>query len=186
MNEPLRNLELLWPAEFYKNSILFLWHFSGLGQKGKGEYLIIGEHLLVPTSSTSYQRRQRRTNVVNVLPTSSTLSPPRLLLAMWRLPTSIRSTDNVKLLGCWLSGRFRRQKSEVRIQSLVVLFSIDCIKDCVEKTKIKIDREPWSIGYGRRLISWRLWVRISALYTGWTFFTYICCKNCKVCLKSWK
>ena len=173
MNEPLRNLELLWPAEFYKNSILFLWHFSGLGQKGKGEYLIIGEHLLVPTSSTSYQRRQH-------------CPPPRLLLAMWRLPTSIRSTDNVKLLGCWLSGRFRRQKSEVRIQSLVVLCSIDCIKDCVQKTKIKIDREPWSIGYGRRLMSWRLWVWISALYTGWTFFTYICCKNCKVCLKSWK
>ena len=30
----------------------------------------------------------------------------------------------------------------------------------------------------------RLWVRISAPFTGWTFFTYICCKNCNdVCLK---
>ena len=29
----------------------------------------------------------------------------------------------------------------------------------------------------------RSWVRILALYTGWTFFTLICCKNCIVCLK---
>ena len=28
------------------------------------------------------------------------------------------------------------------------------------------------------------WVQIPALYTGWTFFTIICCKNCNdVCLK---
>ena len=26
-------------------------------------------------------------------------------------------------------------------------------------------------------------VRIPAPYTGWTFFTLICCKNCIVCLK---
>ena len=37
-------------------------------------------------------------------------------------------------------------------------------------------REHWSIGYGRRLIVWRPWVRIPAPYTGWTFFTLICCK----------
>ena len=30
----------------------------------------------------------------------------------------------------------------------------------------------------------RLWVRITAPYTGCTFFTYICCINCNdVCLK---
>ena len=28
--------------------------------------------------------------------------------------------------------------------------------------------EPWSSGYGRRLMYWRSWVRISALYSGWT------------------
>ena len=44
--------------------------------------------------------------------------------------------------------------------------------------------EPWPSGYGKRLMFQRLWVRILALYTGWTFFTYICCKNCNdVCLK---
>ena len=45
-------------------------------------------------------------------------------------------------------------------------------------------REPWSSGFGKRLTFQRLWVRIPAPYTGWTFFTYICCKNCNdVCLK---
>ena len=29
----------------------------------------------------------------------------------------------------------------------------------------------------------RLWVRIPATYTGWTFFTFICCKKCNICLK---
>ena len=44
-------------------------------------------------------------------------------------------------------------------------------------------REPWSSGYGRRLISRRSWVQIPAQYTGWKFFTYMCCKNCNdVCL----
>ena len=43
--------------------------------------------------------------------------------------------------------------------------------------------EPRSSGYGKRLKFQRSWVRFSALYTGWTFFTFICCKNCKVCLK---
>ena len=29
----------------------------------------------------------------------------------------------------------------------------------------------------------RSWVRISAPYTGWTFFTLICWQNCNVCLE---
>ena len=33
----------------------------------------------------------------------------------------------------------------------------------------------------------RLWVRIPAPYTGWIFFTFICCKNCvNICLKRLK
>ena len=47
----------------------------------------------------------------------------------------------------------------------------------IGKTK-QIDCQPWSSGYGRRLIFWSLWDRIPAPYTGWTFFTHICCKNC--------
>ena len=38
-----------------------------------------------------------------------------------------------------------------------------------------------SSGYGRRLLVQRSWVQISAQYTEWTFFTFICCKNCIVC-----
>ena len=41
--------------------------------------------------------------------------------------------------------------------------------------------EPWSRGNGRRLVF--QWVRIPALCTGWTFFPFLCCKNCNVCLK---
>ena len=42
-------------------------------------------------------------------------------------------------------------------------------------------QEPWPSCKGKRLAFRRLWVRIPAPYTGWTFFTY--CKNCNVCLK---
>ena len=45
-------------------------------------------------------------------------------------------------------------------------------------------REPWSSGNGRRLMLQRSLVRIPAPYTGWIFFTFICCKNCcDFCLK---
>ena len=33
-------------------------------------------------------------------------------------------------------------------------------------------------GYGRRLMFRRLWVPIPGPHTGWTFFTFICCKHC--------
>ena len=32
----------------------------------------------------------------------------------------------------------------------------------------------------------RLWVQIPPPFTGWTFFTNICSKNCNVCLKRQK
>ena len=53
--------------------------------------------------------------------------------------------------------------------------------------KLFLGREPWSSGYGRRLMFRRSGVQIPAPYTGWTFFTYILCKNCNdVCLKRQK
>ena len=33
-----------------------------------------------------------------------------------------------------------------------------------------LGQEPWSSGYGRRLMFKRSWVQIPAQYTGWTFF----------------
>ena len=49
--------------------------------------------------------------------------------------------------------------------------------NCASKNTISW-LEPWSSGYERRLKFKRLWVQIPAPYTGWTFFTLICCKNC--------
>ena len=46
-----------------------------------------------------------------------------------------------------------------------------------------IGREPWSSGYGKRLMFQKSFIWILAQYTGWTFFTNICCKNCNACLK---
>ena len=55
------------------------------------------------------------------------------------------------------------------------------------RQKYRFGRELWSSGYGRRLMFQRLWVRIPAMYTGCTFLTFICCKNCHdVCLKRQK
>ena len=42
---------------------------------------------------------------------------------------------------------------------------------------VRNKRELWSSGYGMRLMFQRLWVWIPAPYTGWSFFTFICCKN---------
>ena len=48
----------------------------------------------------------------------------------------------------------------------------------------RLGQDPWSSGYGKRLTFGRSLVRFPAPYTGWTFFTFICCKNCDdVCLK---
>ena len=48
---------------------------------------------------------------------------------------------------------------------------------CLFSIQTKNTKKPWSSGYGKRLTFRRSWVRIPAPYTGWAFFTYICCKN---------
>ena len=50
----------------------------------------------------------------------------------------------------------------------------------------KIWREPCSSAMGGHLYSRSLWVQIQAPFTWWTFFTFICYRNCNVCLKRWK
>ena len=52
--------------------------------------------------------------------------------------------------------------------------------------KTKQGREPRLSDYGRRLMFRSSWVWIPAPYAGWTFFTFNCCENCKVCLKKTK
>ena len=60
----------------------------------------------------------------------------------------------------------------------------------IEKScRFKIEaagRERWSSGYGRSLVFKRSWVRILSPCTVRSFFTYICCKNCIVCLENIK
>ena len=54
----------------------------------------------------------------------------------------------------------------------------------IQPPSIKDSNSLRASGYGRRITFQRSWGRILALYTGWTFFTYICCKNYYyVCLK---
>ena len=47
--------------------------------------------------------------------------------------------------------------------------------DCLTN-KDNYGQEPWSSGYGRRLMSWRLWVWIQAAYTGWNLSHLFSCK----------
>ena len=42
--------------------------------------------------------------------------------------------------------------------------------ESVPTNKFALGQEPWSRGFGRRLMFQRSWVRIPAPYTGWTFF----------------
>ena len=51
----------------------------------------------------------------------------------------------------------------------------------MKKPRHRVDREPWSCGYGRKLACQRLWVQILAICNGSAFFTSYCCKNCNVC-----
>ena len=66
---------------------------------------------------------------------------------------------------------------EDEVQSLAVdfLFPAEPVVTWQKKTCLDgpFGWEPWSSGYGRRLIIRRSWVRIPAPNTGWTFFTYL-------------
>ena len=57
------------------------------------------------------------------------------------------------------------------------------VSNCARKSHLRLGRLPWSSAYERRIMFWRSWVRILALYTGWTFFAFVCCKKIKGCLK---
>ena len=59
----------------------------------------------------------------------------------------------------------------------------DYIRITIEKYKDN-GQEPWSSGYGRRLMLQRSWVWILAPYTGWTFFTYLFVVKFVMCV--WK
>ena len=47
---------------------------------------------------------------------------------------------------------------------------------CSRYKNIHFGWEPWTCGYGRRLMIKRSWVRITATHTRWIIFTFICWK----------
>ena len=56
------------------------------------------------------------------------------------------------------------------IMSLVSLWKAKMLQTNYPfKILIVFGREPWSSGYGTRLVSWWLWVRIPAPHAGWIF-----------------
>ena len=69
-------------------------------------------------------------------------------------------------------------RNEVIIEKIVKVKEQDPqkLKNIGKEVLPTYGREPWSSGCGTRPMSWRSWVRIPAPYTGWTFFTFICCK----------
>ena len=95
---------------------------------------------------------------------------------------------------CWV---FQEWKSALVLQHcahdgwgmvgwlLRVIIFVIFIEQTFQRKNRKLRVEPWSSGFRRRLVSWRLWVWIPALYTVWTFFTFICCKNWNFCLRRW-
>ena len=54
-------------------------------------------------------------------------------------------------------------------ENVIDLATNNRIRICL-KTRVHFGREPWSSGYGWRLMFERSWVRIPALYTGRTYF----------------
>ena len=95
----------------------------------------------------------------------------------------------------WFAIRANRQQSWIGYKDVLVTFawvityspsflSHDMDKMVPITNCPGLGLEPWSSGNGRRLMFQRLWVRILALYTGWTFFHIpICCKICNVVRK---
>ena len=79
---------------------------------------------------------------------------------------------NVKMSIQYLSLGFKLTTSLIWVSSLNHQTSALSI---IRKFHI-LGLEPRSNDYERRFILWSLWVQIPATYTGWTFFTFICCK----------
>ena len=73
---------------------------------------------------------------------------------------------------CQIVSKFGIRKLNIYWQTkFLTWFLYVLINSWVCRVKVcQIGREPWSSGYGRRLMFRRLWVRIPVPYTRWTFF----------------
>ena len=68
----------------------------------------------------------------------------------------------------------------------IILFTINCIELKKMTKNWPVGREPWSSGYGRRLMSKGHEFESQHCILDGNFFTFICCKNSNVCLKRQK
>ena len=85
---------------------------------------------------------------------------------------------------CWF--RHFRMGIEENVWCQLMKYQL-FVMSLLDKLKTFLNgREPWSSVYGWRLMCVRSWVWIPAPYTGWTFFTLICCKNWIAWLKRLK
>ena len=108
--------------------------------------------------------------------------------------SGIEATYLLKIFVWWCGGEkavsvFPSRYSKTQFRFSIFRFSLSQLFLACRKLDTKVGggrREPRSNSYGRRLMFPRLWVQIPAPYTGWTFFTFICYKNCDVCLKKTK
>ena len=84
---------------------------------------------------------------------------------------------------CWKKNSKQKSNDRIPVRDIrCITFPTDLMWNILNQI-IKDAEEPWSSGYGWRLMFQMLWVQIPTPYTGWTFFTLISCKNCIVCLK---
>ena len=85
------------------------------------------------------------------------------------------------------SGQFYEASTIVINESRVVNIS-NLLVICKLRSSRLYKIDHWSSGYGRRLMSWRPWVRIPAPYTSWTYFHAELFKNSILCLfvTDWK
>ena len=98
---------------------------------------------------------------------------------------SVQSSTKLAVV-LWVRGN---KLSRPLSQSAFKLYTWAVYTILTETISWMVGWEPWSCGYGRRLMFQRSWVRIPALYTGWTFFTYIFVVKFVMCLKrrkKWK
>ena len=66
-------------------------------------------------------------------------------------------------------NQYRCILTHVMQKSITFALEPSPVPDTIPRQTLKVGREPWSSGYGSRLIFQRSWVRIPALYTEWTF-----------------
>ena len=111
----------------------------------------------------------------------NTVNPPQKWPLWWNF---VKIWSHCDTLPAWLPNR----QNYLLLVSSTLMFKTKLYTSVTNYALMKVailGQEPWSSGYGKRLMFWRLWVQIPAPYTGWKwhFAHWFVVKNCIVCLK---